>query len=164
MDCNLPGFYVHGIFQARVLEWVAISFSRGSSWPKYQTQVSCIASRRFTLWATREACLIIFPKQIGQSVLWATEYMRTIKVSIISKIQRQCFGYTYSRQVSLAFPKFKFSQVSNISSGNPTLTDTQEMSSQWESMWTPRLPHYCGCWVVQLIGHIWLCNPMDCSP
>ena len=31
MDCGLPGFYVHGIFQARVLEWVAISFSRGSS-------------------------------------------------------------------------------------------------------------------------------------
>ena len=34
MDCSLPGFSVHGIFQARVLEWVAISFSRGSSWPR----------------------------------------------------------------------------------------------------------------------------------
>ena len=54
MDYNLPGFSVHGIFQARVLEWVAISFSRGSSWPKDQTQVSCIASRCFTLWATKE--------------------------------------------------------------------------------------------------------------
>ena len=42
-------------FQARVLEWVTISFSRGSSWPRDQTQVSCIAGRRFTLWATREA-------------------------------------------------------------------------------------------------------------
>ena len=55
MDCSLPGFSIHGIFQARVLEWVAISFSRGSSWPRDQTQVSCIAGRRFTLWATREA-------------------------------------------------------------------------------------------------------------
>ena len=55
MDCSLPGFSVHGIFQARVLEWVAISFSRGSSWPRDRTQVSCIAGRRFTLWATREA-------------------------------------------------------------------------------------------------------------
>ena len=55
MDCSLPGFSVHGIFQARILEWVAISFSRGSSWPRDQTQVSCIAGRRFTLWATREA-------------------------------------------------------------------------------------------------------------
>ena len=55
MDCSLPGFSVHGIFQARVLEWVAISFSRGSSWPRNRTQVSCIAGRRFTLWATRKA-------------------------------------------------------------------------------------------------------------
>ena len=51
MDYSLPGFSVHGIFQARVLEWVAISFSRGSSWPRDWTQVSCIAGRRFTLWA-----------------------------------------------------------------------------------------------------------------
>ena len=54
MDCSLPGFSVYGIFQARVLEWVAISFSRGSSWPRDRTQVSRIASRHFTLWATRE--------------------------------------------------------------------------------------------------------------
>ena len=40
MDCSLPNFSVHGIFQARVLEWVAISFSRGSSWPRDWTQVS----------------------------------------------------------------------------------------------------------------------------
>ena len=44
-----PGFSVHGILQARMLEWVAISFSRGSSGPKNQTQVSCIAGRFFTV-------------------------------------------------------------------------------------------------------------------
>ena len=55
MDCSLPGSSVHGIFQARILEWVAISFSRGSSWPRDRTQVSCIVGRRFTIWATREA-------------------------------------------------------------------------------------------------------------
>ena len=55
MDYSPPGFSVHGIFQARVLEWVAISFSRGSSWPRDQTWVSRIAGRRFTIWATREA-------------------------------------------------------------------------------------------------------------
>ena len=54
MDCSLPGSSVHGIFQARVLERVAISFSRGSSWPRDQTQVSYIAGRHFTIWATRE--------------------------------------------------------------------------------------------------------------
>ena len=55
MDGSLPGSTVHGIFQARIREWVAISFSRGSSQPKDRTQVSCIAGRRFTIWATREA-------------------------------------------------------------------------------------------------------------
>ena len=55
MDCSPPGFSVHGIFQARVLEWVAISFSTGSSQPRDRTWVSCIAGRHFTLWATREA-------------------------------------------------------------------------------------------------------------
>ena len=54
MDCSLPGSSVHGIFQARVLEWVAISFSRGSSWPRYQTRVSRTVGRCYTIWATRE--------------------------------------------------------------------------------------------------------------
>ena len=51
MDCSLPGFSVHRIFQARVLEWVAISFSRGSSQPRNWTQVSRIAGRHIALWA-----------------------------------------------------------------------------------------------------------------
>ena len=55
MDCSLPGFSVHGILQARIVEWVATSFSRGSSWPRNQTQVSCIAGMFFTNWALREA-------------------------------------------------------------------------------------------------------------
>ena len=54
LDCSLPGFSIHGIFQARVLEWFAISLSRGSSQPRDWTQVSHIAGRCFTLWATRE--------------------------------------------------------------------------------------------------------------
>ena len=43
VDCSLPGFSVHGIFQARILEWVAISSSRGSSWPRHHTWVSSIS-------------------------------------------------------------------------------------------------------------------------
>ena len=54
MDCSLPGSSVHGIFQARVLERVAISFSRGSSWPRGQTWISHNVGRHFTVWATRE--------------------------------------------------------------------------------------------------------------
>ena len=55
IDCSLPGSSVRVIFQARVLEWVAISFSRGYTWPRDWTRVSCIVGRRFTVWATREA-------------------------------------------------------------------------------------------------------------
>jgi len=47
MDCSLPGSSFHGILQARVLEWVAISFSRGSSQPRDGTQVSRIPGRHF---------------------------------------------------------------------------------------------------------------------
>ena len=54
MDCSLWGFSIHGIFQARVREWVAISFSRGSTQPRDWTWVSHIAGRHFTFWATRE--------------------------------------------------------------------------------------------------------------
>ena len=49
MDCSLPGSSVHGIFQARVLEWVAFSFSRGYSQVRDRTLVSRIAGRRFNL-------------------------------------------------------------------------------------------------------------------
>ena len=52
MDCSPPGSSVHGILQARILKWVAISFSRGSSWPGDRTQVSCTTGRFFTNWAT----------------------------------------------------------------------------------------------------------------
>ena len=55
MDCSLPGLSVHGILQARILEWVAISFSRRSFWPRDSIWVSCIVDRFFTIWATREA-------------------------------------------------------------------------------------------------------------
>ena len=54
MDCSLPGSSVHGIFQAIVLEWIAISFSRRSSQPRDWTWVSHIIDRCFTVWATRE--------------------------------------------------------------------------------------------------------------
>ena len=66
MDCSLPGSSLQGILQARVLEWVAISFSRGSSQPRDRTQVSLIPGRRFNLWATREAYIFIKGIQIGK--------------------------------------------------------------------------------------------------
>ena len=65
MDCSLPGSSVHGILQARILEWIAISFSRGSSWPRDQTQISCIAGRFFAIWAIGKSM-----RSLGQAVIW----------------------------------------------------------------------------------------------
>ena len=82
-DCSPPGSSVHGILQARILEWVAIPFSRGSSWPRDWTWVSCIIGRVFTVWVTREApvyswwwCWCLVASVVSDSVwphaLWPT--------------------------------------------------------------------------------------------
>ena len=55
MDCSLPGSSIHGILQVKILEWVAIPFTRGSSWPRDKTQISYIAGGFFTVWAISKA-------------------------------------------------------------------------------------------------------------
>ena len=79
MDFSLPGFSVHGISQARILEWVAISFYRESFPPRDQTWVSCIAGRFFTIWANRGAKIFtydtikdIWESKYQRSKLWVT--------------------------------------------------------------------------------------------
>ena len=66
MDCSPPGSSVHGVSQARISEWVTISFSRGSSWPKDWTQVSCIADRFSTTESTGK---LIYLGCAGSSLL-----------------------------------------------------------------------------------------------
>ena len=58
-NCSPSGSSIHGILQARILEWIAIPFSRGSSWPRDRSQVSCIAGRFFTIWATGKISLLL---------------------------------------------------------------------------------------------------------
>ena len=60
IDYSPPDSFFHSILQAIILEWVAISFSGGSSWPRLWTWVSYIAGRCFTVWATREAQTTVF--------------------------------------------------------------------------------------------------------
>ena len=64
VDCTPPGSSVHGIFQARTLEWVAISFPRGSSWTRYQTHISCISRQILSHWTIREALHLIVNENI----------------------------------------------------------------------------------------------------
>ena len=71
-DCSLPGSSVHGIPQARILEWVAISVFRGSSWPRDPTHVSCISLiivGLFTRWATGTND-VIFQQTVGLEDTW----------------------------------------------------------------------------------------------
>ena len=69
--CNLMDYTVYGILQARILEWVAILFSRGSSQPRDQTQVSRIAGGFFTNWAIREALISLIQFSSLQSLICA---------------------------------------------------------------------------------------------
>ena len=55
VDCSPSGSSVRGVFPARILGWIAIPFSRGSSWPRDRSRVSCFAGGFFPIWATREA-------------------------------------------------------------------------------------------------------------
>ena len=78
-DCSPPGFSVHWILQARILEWVAISFSRGSSWSRDRTWVSWIAGRFFTIWITREVHPGHFPISKGE---WPLQQPRALSSSL----------------------------------------------------------------------------------
>ena len=69
MDCSLPGSSVHGIFQARILGWIGISFFRLSSQTRDQTWVSCIRGGDFTVWASREA-----PFMMKYLIIWTFSF------------------------------------------------------------------------------------------
>ena len=85
MDCSGSGSSIHGIFQARVLEWIAISFSRGSSWPRNQTRVSHIAGRCFTVWATREVIKNLASK-ITRWLFWGASLLSSWSADFLNKV------------------------------------------------------------------------------
>ena len=58
LDCNPPSYSIHGILQAKMLQWVALPFSRGSYKLRDLSWVSCIPGRSFTIWATRETLIL----------------------------------------------------------------------------------------------------------
>ena len=105
MNCSLPSFSVRGIFQATVLEWVAISFSRGSSQPRDQTWVSCIADSRFTLWATREALRCEYWIHLTVDS-WKYSFFKCQKIT--ESWQIHCFLEKESAKISLVILIHKF--------------------------------------------------------
>ena len=85
MDCSPPSFSVHGILQARIVEWVANPFARGSSQPRNQTQVSYIERRFSTIWATREAAQESWRCQLMENAV-GSEWLHS-KLKYISVLQ-----------------------------------------------------------------------------
>ena len=90
MDCSLPGSSFHGIFQARVLEWVATAFSRGSSQPRDWTHISCIGRWVLYHWATREASVQINSFQIIINLDFFYTYKKIRSWQLWSTSKTQC--------------------------------------------------------------------------
>ena len=93
MNYSLQGSSVQGILQARILEWVAISFSRESSWPRNRIQVSCIAGRFFTDWATMEARVVL--GAVAKASLRREMQSHTFHVHESEHILTQSLGDSY---------------------------------------------------------------------
>ena len=98
LNCSPSGSPVHGILQARILEWVAIPFSRGSSWPRDQTWVSHITGRFFTVWVTRED---------SKHIRWVSNAVSKCNHShgILALLQhdKSCFGTCSKKKNLLLF-------------------------------------------------------------
>ena len=96
MDCNPLGSSVQGILQAKILEWVAMPSSRGSSWPRdwtHNSYVSCIARRFFTHWTTWEALIYFIQDKINMSTSdRLASFIPTIVSEILQVIQVQWTG------------------------------------------------------------------------
>ena len=114
IDCSLPGSSVHEIFQARILEWVAISYSRGSSWPKDQTHISCISciSRR-----------ILYHWAIWEAPFFVSEDARIWGLRNHSFERNMCWNY-------LGLVPFVF--TSGVSSGLTVGSGCSLMAARWQ--------------------------------
>jgi len=95
MECSPPGSSVHGILQARILEWLAIPFSRGS-----RTWLSCIADKFFTIWATREALKCVGHIQILKGELYGTT--------------REAKDYSRGKSLMPPFSNSMYSQIKGL--------------------------------------------------
>ena len=168
MDCSPPGFSVHGILQARILEWVAIPFFRGSSQPKYQTQVSCIAGGFFTVWATREAPRLewvaissrqgIFPTQGSNPGLLHCRRILYFLSHQGSPRILEWVAYPFSMGTSR--PR-DWTRVSCIAGGFSTSWATQEAQGRAFQVEIPVICPSVHCLHAQLCLTLW--NPMNYS-
>ena len=136
MNCSPPCSSIHGIFQARILEWIAIFFSRGSSQPRDWTQVSHTAGRLFTILATREslALFLLFYFKSWKDRMHAQLYMtlhNPIDCSLPGSSALEIFQARILEWVAISFSRRSFqprdwTQVSHIVGRCFTIWATRE--------------------------------------
>ena len=126
MDCSLTGSSIHEVLQARILEWVAIPSSRGSSQLRDWTWVSCIVGRRFMVWATREVHLAAqkLKKPRFHSVLRILKMVIASRCLLYIRNYSRCFICItslgpHNRPVLLDRPKILAGSVCKILWKNP---------------------------------------------
>ena len=114
MNCSLPGSSIHGILQARILEWIAISFSRGSFQARDWTWVSCISGKLFTTWArepSQNHLPKLPPKATSQNYLSKPlrsdgsnrQFYQTFKHQAVSMLQKFVRKFRKPRTISNSF-------------------------------------------------------------
>ena len=156
MDCSLSGSSVRGILQARMPEWVTIPFSRGSFWPKDQTQVSCIAGRFLTVWATREdfclftdclsLSLLNFKLSVGRNYFHLSHFF-----SYLQCLAQCMAGSRLYKNIRLFVESSKRrGYMYTYSCFNLLYSRTQHCKTiilQWKKRW---INHVCclGCWLM----------------
>ena len=108
MDCSSPGPSVHGISQAKILEWVSISSFRGSSWTRNQTWVSCIGRQILYHWATREARLFVYFVLLLECWYFSNQFLRTFISFVLPFLWQTVFNstkYFSEQKVNIYMPQ-----------------------------------------------------------
>ena len=131
IDCSLPGSSVPGILQARILEWVAISFSRRSSQPRDRTRVSHIAGRRFTIWATREALVMKESPIVTESIDHSWIIVGNIYRNILSAPPKY---NKYAFQTDLGPWMLQPQPLPSFSPAFSSTLTTSDRGGKWERM------------------------------
>ena len=141
MDYSLQGSSVHRIYQARILEWLAISFSRGSSQPRDWTWVSCIAGRLLTGWVRREV-----QKSESDSVLFGSLWLLQARIlewvafSLLQWIfptQESNWGLLHCRRILY---QLSYEGSPNYTSIFKKRVKLEERASRWHN---EQAAHYC---------------------
>ena len=114
-DFSPSGSSVHGILQVRILEWVAIPLSSGSSWPRDWTQVSCIVGRFFTIWATIVGHKCLENETCLSSQFYSNEKIHWKKDSFISKNTNDLY-FSVILIPSFLFQQFWLPRISRVCS------------------------------------------------